>query len=891
MTRAALRSPARWLALAVVAAAVVGHITGADGEHAQAVYLSITCLAAPISWIGAFRGDRPRAGRVLLASGITLSALGDLAYASYEWLWNEFPNVSVADIAWLASYLAIAGGMIVLLRQPGRLGRRDVDGLIDTAVMGVVSFLVVWQFWVEPTLANGAVGMGVRSIWASYPILDAALFALVGRTLTSRSTQAVGGGLVAAGVLCWLGSDLGYLVLGSDTALATLLDGGWMLGAALLGAAVWRIREIDPSQTTTAPLSNDVQTVSPMRFVLGLTPLMVPGVLELIAFRSGKDSNPAPLLGGTAVLIGLAAVRGSRVIGAARRANTRMARSERRYRALSANSSDAVVLIDADGRIVGDSQRTLLAGRHVDFALGSDLIGLVAEGDRAAFRAVVERSCTQAGDVLGGEFRLTGTGSSDVWIVARVVNLLEDGDVEAIVVTLHDITARKQAENELTHHAFHDSLTGLANRALFWDRIDHALDRRGRTGQDPSVLYIDLDGFKGVNDTLGHDAGDALLRQVATRIGAVVRSGDTVARLGGDEFAVLIEDTQVTADDSAMLARRIIEAMGDPVSIGGRQVSISASVGVATADADSTPTTLLRDADIAMYRAKASGKGTFVRFEPAMRIAAIERLQIESDLGNALAEGQFTVAYQPVLDLDAERVIGFEALIRWNHPTLGNVPPDRFIPIAEQTGLIVPIGLWVLRTACVDIVRWQRERPEHHQLTIAVNLSARQLTSPTLLDDVREALDDSGLDPASLILEMTETALVSDPDTATRRLAELRTLGIRLAIDDFGTGYSSLSYLRQFPVDILKIDRSFVNTIQRGESLPPLVRGLLDLAHTLDLEIVAEGIETPLQLELLRSQQCGFGQGYLFAKAIAAPDVARYLEQRADSEHGPVPTG
>ena len=865
---------------------LVLHVTRLDGRWHQAVYLAFVCGAAPLAWVGALRGGRPRAGRVLLAAGITLSALGELTYAMFEWLWNEFPDASIADAGWLLSYVAIGAALIVLLRQSPSSHRRDIDGIIDTAVMGVVSGLVVWQFWVEPMLNDASVSIGVRVIWAAYPILDAALVALVGRALTSRSFHRVGSGFLAGGVLCWLGSDLGFLILGEETSASVWLDAGWMLGAALLAAAVWRTAL--PGNEPAKPVSNEVQTVSALRFVLGLAPLAIPGALELIAFRAGNDTNPIPLLIGSVLLIGLAALRGSRVIATARRANQRMASSERRYRALSANSSDAVVLVDEVGRILGTSQEIMVAGHRLDLAAGTDMSALVASDDADSFRSVLERSSAVPGEVVDGEFRLAGPSGSNVWIGARFVDLSADADVAAIVVNLHDVTVRRQAVNELTHHAFHDALTGLANRALFSDRIDHALNLRRRTGADPSVLFIDLDGFKRVNDSLGHDAGDELLREVARRLLAVVRSGDTVARLGGDEFAVLIEETRTTVDEVTALGERIVAAVQKPVVINGRTVSPSASVGIAAGDADSTPTSLLRDADIAMYSAKAGGRGKHVRFVPAMRAAAIERIQIEGDLNRALAENHFTVAYQPVMDLDVDRVIGFEALIRWNHPTLGNVAPDRFIPIAEDNGMIIPIGLWVLRTACSAAARWQQERPDQKHLTIAVNLSARQLASPSLLADVRRALSDSCLAPASLVLEMTETALVSDPEIATRRLAELRTLGVRLAIDDFGTGYSSLSYLRQFPVDILKIDRSFVNTIQPGSELPPLVRGLLDLGHTLDLEIVAEGIETASQLEQLRQQHCGYGQGYLFAKAIPCHEVSEYLARESARKSGAV---
>jgi diguanylate cyclase (GGDEF)-like protein len=445
------------------------------------------------------------------------------------------------------------------------------------------------------------------------------------------------------------------------------------------------------------------------------------------------------------------------------------------------------------------------------------------------------------------------------------------------VVNLHDITDRKQAEEELAHQAFHDSLTGLANRALFRDRVDHALRRRSRSGLDPAVIYLDLDGFKNVNDSLGHEAGDNLLREVATRLQGVVRSGDTVARLGGDEFAVLVEESSGVLVEAEAIANRAMQSLTSPVTLGDHEVTLSASLGIAHAGADATASSLLRDADVAMYQAKTTGKSRWVLYEPTMRAAAVERLQLESDMAHAVEGDQLMLVYQPVVELETNRIVGFEALLRWNHPELGIVMPDKFIPIAEANGMIVPMGRWVLQTACRTAAGWRDRHPG--QLTMAVNLSARQLASSELLHHVQHALHSAGLDPSALVLEMTETALIQDAALASARLHQLRTLGVRLAIDDFGTGYSSLSYLRKFPVDILKIDRSFINTITDREKIPAIVRGLLDLGRTLQLETVAEGIESDAQLGQLRDQHCELGQGYLFARPLPAEEAEVLLAE------------
>jgi predicted signal transduction protein with EAL and GGDEF domain len=349
-----------------------------------------------------------------------------------------------------------------------------------------------------------------------------------------------------------------------------------------------------------------------------------------------------------------------------------------------------------------------------------------------------------------------------------------------------------------------------------------------------------------------------------------VRSGDTVARLGGDEFAVLVEESSGVLVEAEAIANRAMQSLTSAVKLGDHEVTLSASLGIAHAGAESTASSLLRDADVAMYQAKTTGKSRWVLYEPTMRAAAVERLQLESDMAHALERDQLTLVYQPVVELETNRIVGFEALLRWHHPELGTVMPDKFIPIAEANGMIVPMGRWVLQTACQTAAGWRDRHPG--QLTMAVNLSARQLASSELFHHVQHALHRAGIEPSALVLEMTETALIQDAPLAAARLHQLRTLGVRLAIDDFGTGYSSLSYLRQFPVDILKIDRSFIDTITDREKIPAIVRGLLDLGRTLQLETVAEGIESDAQLGQLRDEHCELGQGYLFARPCAGSD-------------------
>ncbi len=435
-------------------------------------------------------------------------------------------------------------------------------------------------------------------------------------------------------------------------------------------------------------------------------------------------------------------------------------------------------------------------------------------------------------------------------------------------------------EQQARHDSLHDSLTGLANRVLFSESVARSVEQDGPGVV--SVLFVDLDDFKTVNDSLGHQAGDDLLIAVADRLRSCVRDRDLVARLSGDEFAVLLESA-VDRQDAIAVAQRMQDSLAIPIAVGGREVLISASVGIAVeprADID-RPDVLLQAADVAMYRAKSKGKGRFEFFEHEMYQEAIDRLDLKSDLQVALERGQFELYYQPIVNISDERITSVEALIRWHHPERGLVTPDSFIPLAEQTGLIVPIGRWVLREACMQVTRWQQAHPELAPKSISVNLSVRQMHDARLIDDVFDALSESGLDPRCLTLEITESMLVDDTDRAARVLDQLKAMQVKIAIDDFGTGYSSLSYLRRFPVDMIKIDRSFVSEMEGSATSEALVRTVIDLAHVLQLTTVAEGIEERSQATTLSSLNCTLGQGYLFSRPLPAAQLEDLLRPAA----------
>jgi len=438
-----------------------------------------------------------------------------------------------------------------------------------------------------------------------------------------------------------------------------------------------------------------------------------------------------------------------------------------------------------------------------------------------------------------------------------------DGHIVGRVWSFSDVTDRKRLEAELAHQAFHDSLTGLANKALFRDRVEHALARRQRTGGRVGVLFVDLDNFKTVNDSLGHNRGDQLLAAVADRIRKCLRSSDTAARLGGDEFAVLLEDISTTAD-AEVAADRIITTLTRPFRLAEMDLTISASVGIAFDAPEADVDHVLRNADLAMYQAKAAGRSRHALYEPEMHVAAVERLEIEADLRRASRNGELVVYYQPIIELHSGATIGAEALVRWQHPTRGLLPPTAFIRLAEETGHIDDIGRFVMNEACNALREWQEAATTPGLLSVTVNLSAHELVRPWIVRDVSEAIENSGVAPEDLVIEITESALMADGPIVVGNLHGLKNLGVRLAIDDFGTGYSSLSYLRRFPIDILKIDGSFIRAIEDGPEAAALARAIVKLAHNLELVAVAEHVETRVQADFLRNLSCHHAQGYYF---------------------------
>jgi diguanylate cyclase (GGDEF)-like protein/PAS domain S-box-containing protein len=568
--------------------------------------------------------------------------------------------------------------------------------------------------------------------------------------------------------------------------------------------------------------------------------------------------------------------------------------SEERFRSAFDYAAIGMALVSTEGRwlqvnrslcdILGYTERELLGMTHQEITHADELSSVLSH---------VRQMLDGRAPTCQTEKRYIHKEGHVVWIYLSISRVGRGrSDDSRLIFQIQDITDRKQAERQLLHDAFHDALTGLSNRALFIDRLKLALARHKRLGADHfAVLFLDLDRFKVINDSLGHAIGDQLLVGIARRLETCLRPGDTVARLGGDEFTILLEDV-TDAREVTSIAQRIQKELALPFNLGGNEVYTTASIGIAPSTTGyERPDDILRDADTAMYRAKSLGKSRYEIFDREMHTRAVNLLHLETDLRRALDRREFTVYYQPIVALGAGELQGFEALLRWRHPTHGFISPAEFIPVAEETGLILPVGRWALEEACRQMREWQAQFPRAAELYVSVNLSGRQFANPELCEQIKDALETTGLKPGSLKLEITESVVMENIEKTIEMLRQLRALGVESSIDDFGTGYSSLSYLHHFSSTTLKIDRSFISRMGAADENTEIVRTILLLARNLGMRVVAEGVETEGQLAQLRALSCDYAQGYLFSKAVSAAAIGRMLSEaspqslrNADSE-------
>jgi diguanylate cyclase (GGDEF)-like protein/PAS domain S-box-containing protein len=858
----------------------------------------ILLLAAAIR-LAVDRGKRAPAFYLLVGSIISLLAV-DSAY-TYALLTDAYNHQLSYDVGWIAYYLlwgaaALHPSMRTLEEPaldsrtrltPARLGLLAGACLIapgvrfyqelgnpDTLVLIVASGLL---FLLVVTRMAGLVRQEQRAAARELALRGAGveLVAAAGREQVNDAAISAVLALVEQPTsvrLVLLDADGALVVASSDE------DSEWPVSK---GASGWlRDSAKATQQLALARLPEEVRTQLRLQDgqVVLLLPLSLRDAARGLLVLCSPDGVPRELVDS---LESVASQVSLAVEGASLAEDLHRRQSEARFRSLVAHSSDLITVIDAQGTVTYQSpsvQRVL--GYRADELEGTGFARLLSESDRPRLAQIV----AGVGEAYAGggaethviECSLKHRDGTWLQFEVQHTDLLQDEHVRGIVLNSRDVSERKAFEDQLAHQAFHDPVTSLANRALFADRVQHSIKRSSRGGPAIGVMFIDLDDFKTVNDSLGHAAGDTVLQEVGRRLQGVVRPGDTVARFGGDEFAILLDGITDSAE-AADVAGRILRVLELQYDVDGKPVYPRASVGICLAGEDfgsADAEELLRNADVAMYMAKRDSKGSYRVFEPAMHERVVERLELQAELQRALELNQLEVHYQPVVRLDHQADYGVEALLRWMHPTRGTIPPLHFIPLAEETGQIVAIGRWVLEEACRQGALLHERFPRTPPLTMSVNLSVKQLQSETIVDHVREALEASGLPPSALVLEITESVMMADTDLAVKRLQELKSLGVLLAMDDFGTGYSSLSYLSRFPVDILKMDRSFLSA-EHEES--GLIAAIIALGASLKLDVVAEGIELPEQIASLRDLGCGFGQGFLFARPMNEEALVEYL--------------
>jgi diguanylate cyclase (GGDEF)-like protein/PAS domain S-box-containing protein len=869
---AALPHATRWF-IAAVALALAGSavpvpvvrlvgITAVPGLSATAVLLGIRWHAPPhrLPWLLLAAAEGLYAGGMCAV----LTVLGTAGTA------RSAPVV--ADVLFLTGHALQVAALALLVRV--RTPSRDVGAVIDATLATVGVSVLAWEFLIRPRLLSP----GAALVPAGYPLIDVLLAATLGRMLFDHGARPRAFWLLLAGIAPLVASDTGYAigVQQGNTTVVSVSGTGWMLALAVLGAAA-----LHPSMARLDEPAPPIGTsLTVVRIALPMS-LPLAAITSAVLLDEDFGVRTAPLLVvATMVLLWLllvlrvhGMVRALRAVVEENAALHRRATDER-FEQLVRNASDMITVIDADLRIRYQTpavERVL--GYTPDELTGTALLEIVHPDDHAVIAAQV-LAYRAEGRVATVNCRLRRKDGG--YLDAETLTAPVDTDPPRYVLTSRDVTERLRLQRQLRHQAFHDALTGLANRELFNDRVRHALARRGLADAPLAVLFLDVDDFKTVNDSLGHQVGDQFLVTVADRLRECLRPSDTAARIGGDEFAVLLEDVS-GIEEASGITERILTALQRPFPVAGREVLTHASAGIATVDLDRVPRAedLLRDAEAAMYSAKTTRRGGYAIFTPQMHHALLHKLELTGQLRAAIAGDQLRVYYQPVVALADGRIVGVEALVRWQHPTRGLVSPAEFIPLAEESGLIVGLGAFVLEQSCRDLAAWKRAGIATR---VGVNLSLRQLQEDSCVAEIAAALSRTGTPPADLTLEITESFLADEGEQTIERLRELKALGVQLAIDDFGTGYSSLSRLRQFPIDALKIPKPFVDGLMHGPDHSAVARTITELAGTLGLDVVAEGIEHREQWVALRRISCGYGQGFLFARPAPAGEVAPLLE-------------
>ncbi len=860
-------------------------LPGGTGADRHAVQLLGNSLSYGLLTLAALRAAtdrnvdaRARGAWGFLAMAVAAQWVGYMLLDYVEPPTRARPSLSINDAVYLLYYPLLLAGLLRFPRNEAT-PRRTVTHSLDAAIVVVAGMVALLHFALPPGVVPAGTTLGEVLYVTVYPLGDAVV--LVGATMlwlrepaTARRGTVT---LLALALLVSMIADAVYVfeVAHGTYRVGSYLDALWATSALLMAAAAHAqrrlARRLQPADVGTLP---HVQA-SALPYVASA---LVYALLLIVALREGGIAARVLGVGATLVTALVLARQWLAVRENVRLAGEAVSREgEARFRALVQHASDMLLVVDGDFAVRYASPAALEAlGVPPDALVGERLLQLVHPADIGDAVRLLGLAVANGRDSVRGQWRFRASDGRTILAEHVATSLLDEPTVQGIVLNSRDVSERAEFERQLTHQAFHDPLTHLANRTLFLDRLEHAFRRGARAPGTVALLFLDLDDFKRVNDSLGHAAGDLLLVETSARIAAELRDSDTLARLGGDEFAILLEDV-TDSEMASAIAARVLEVLRAPVTIEGKEIHVGVSIGIANSRDAGSPSDLMRNADLAMYIAKTRGKGACAVFEPHMHEDVAARLDIEADLRRAIEQHDLRLVFQPVVGLQNRQLVGAEALVRWTHPTRGEIPPGTFIPIAEEAGLVVAIERWVLREACRQARRWLDETGE--RVHVGVNISARHIHDASLLADVHDALAEGGIPPGQLLLEITESVLMRDSEDVARVLLELKALGVTLALDDFGTGYSSLSYLQRFPIDLLKIDKSFVAPMAARAYDPRLVRAIIALGESLGMRIVAEGIETDGQLHALRELGCAMGQGYLFARPLTSDQLLAHLQQ------------